>query len=292
MNIDAKDSTPKSGDLIYDVGMHKGEDTEYYLKKGFRVVGIEADPELAQACRSRFAGALKRAHLTIVEGAVVDQQRLTSGQETIRFYRNRENSAWGTVCDDWARRNESAGTHNEAIHVRVVDFRQCVKEHGIPHYMKIDVEGVDIVCLQSLMDFANQPDYVSIESEKVSFARLEGEFGLLEELGYREFKAVPQVSVASQVSPVPSREGSSVVHEFQRGCSGLFGKDLPGEWKNREQILEDYRKIFIVYRLLGDYSVLRRLSVGRLFIKVLAGILRRPIPGWYDTHAKHSSVIS
>ncbi len=26
-------------DLIYDVGMHTGEDTEFYLRKGFRVVG-------------------------------------------------------------------------------------------------------------------------------------------------------------------------------------------------------------------------------------------------------------
>jgi len=32
--------------LIIDVGVHQGEDTEYYLKKGFCVVGIEADPQL------------------------------------------------------------------------------------------------------------------------------------------------------------------------------------------------------------------------------------------------------
>ena len=33
-------------DLIMDVGMHRGEDAEFYLKKGFRVVGVEANPEL------------------------------------------------------------------------------------------------------------------------------------------------------------------------------------------------------------------------------------------------------
>ncbi len=37
----------KYDDLIYDVGMHKGEDADYYLKKGFRVIGFEAIPELA-----------------------------------------------------------------------------------------------------------------------------------------------------------------------------------------------------------------------------------------------------
>ena len=35
--------TPKHADLIYDVGMHRGEDTAFYLRKGFRVVAVEAD---------------------------------------------------------------------------------------------------------------------------------------------------------------------------------------------------------------------------------------------------------
>jgi len=39
--------------LIYDAGMHRGEDAEFYLKKGFRVVGIEA---LAQTATSRATG--------------------------------------------------------------------------------------------------------------------------------------------------------------------------------------------------------------------------------------------
>ena len=34
--------------LIYDVGAHKGEDTEYYLRKGFRVIAIEAMPEFCE----------------------------------------------------------------------------------------------------------------------------------------------------------------------------------------------------------------------------------------------------
>ena len=31
-------------DLIYDIGMHNGENTEYYLKRGFRVIAVEANP--------------------------------------------------------------------------------------------------------------------------------------------------------------------------------------------------------------------------------------------------------
>jgi len=40
--------------LIYDVGAHKGEDTEFYLKKGFSVVAIEANPALCLGLTKRF----------------------------------------------------------------------------------------------------------------------------------------------------------------------------------------------------------------------------------------------
>ena len=37
-------------DLIYDIGMNHGEDTAYYLSKGFRVIAIEANPGLTDEC--------------------------------------------------------------------------------------------------------------------------------------------------------------------------------------------------------------------------------------------------
>ena len=48
----------KHPDLVYDVGINGGEDTEFYLRKGYRVVGFEADPMLVDHCRKRFAAAL------------------------------------------------------------------------------------------------------------------------------------------------------------------------------------------------------------------------------------------
>ena len=29
--------------IIFDIGMHRGEDTDFYLKKGFTVVGVEVN---------------------------------------------------------------------------------------------------------------------------------------------------------------------------------------------------------------------------------------------------------
>jgi spermidine synthase len=41
--------------LIYDIGMHDGSDSEFYLRKGYRVVAVEANPKLVEACRERLA---------------------------------------------------------------------------------------------------------------------------------------------------------------------------------------------------------------------------------------------
>ncbi len=42
--------------LIIDVGMHTGRDTEFYLKKGFEVIAIEANPRTYQTRTISFYG--------------------------------------------------------------------------------------------------------------------------------------------------------------------------------------------------------------------------------------------
>ncbi|MFC1735469.1 FkbM family methyltransferase [Candidatus Hydrogenedentota bacterium] len=284
--------TEKHDDLIYDVGMHKGEDTDYYIKKGFRVIGFEADPELVEQCRARFAAEIENDRLTVVEGAIVESPPGGSGNRTVKFYKNRDNRIWSTVSGEWARRKESFGTSNEEIEVPVVNFPECLAKYGIPHYLKIDIEGMDLLCLEALSDSEQKPDYVSIESEKVSFESLIRELDLLSQLGYREFKAIQQKSVWRRKEPRESSEGRHVGYQFQEGSSGLFGSDLPRKWKNYEQVVKEYRLIFLQYKLFGDYGTLSKHFAGRFLGNAISFLLHRPIPGWYDTHAKHSSVIS
>jgi 16S rRNA A1518/A1519 N6-dimethyltransferase RsmA/KsgA/DIM1 with predicted DNA glycosylase/AP lyase activity len=61
---------PIQGDLIFDVGMHLGEDTEFYLKKGFRVVAIEADPLHCSRVAERFAREVAKRQLVILNVAI------------------------------------------------------------------------------------------------------------------------------------------------------------------------------------------------------------------------------
>lgn len=87
--------------LIFDVGLHRGEDTEYYLKKGFRVIGFEADAELIKYCRQKFATEIQNGLRHIIEGAIAPPEF----GEDVTFDAS-AHSACGSVLQHWAARNE------------------------------------------------------------------------------------------------------------------------------------------------------------------------------------------
>jgi FkbM family methyltransferase len=275
-------------DLIYDVGLHVGEDSDFYLRKGFRVVAFEADAALAEAGRRRFADAIRENRFTLVEGAIVEPEVVASGQRTITFYVNK--AGWGTTSTEFVERNQRLGEPSTPVEVQVVDFADCLRRYGMPYYMKIDIEGADRACLRTLQQFDEKPAYVSMESEKVDTAALEEEIALLQALGYDRFKAVQQARPRTRIPPNPPREGRYVPYTFRPGSSGLFGRELPGEWLDRDGILRAYRGIFRAYRLFGDDSAIRRASWGPSALRLLTRVVRRPLPGWYDTHARHSRI--
>jgi predicted RNA methylase len=53
-------------DLIIDLGMNNGDDAEYYLKKNFRVVAVEANPALCDLAAKRLAEAVTNGRLMIL----------------------------------------------------------------------------------------------------------------------------------------------------------------------------------------------------------------------------------
>lgn len=290
---------PKHKDLIYDVGMHKAEDTEFYLRKGFRVIAFEADPDLASSCRSRLKEYIERGQLVIVEGAIIDLDiEENKNRKTIRFYKNNNMSVLGTVHAGWAERNDELGSLTSGmIEVNVINFANVIQTYGMPHYMKIDIEGCDMVCVNTLKRFSIRPDYVSIESEKTGFEGIKQEIATLVSLGYDRFIAVEQSDIALvQSPPNPATEGNYVSHRFEVGSSGLFGSELGSGWKLPDQILSQYRVIQLGYDLLGDMGVMNKWKFPGAWMfralvrRTLRLFTRATVPGWYDTHARHSSL--
>lgn len=284
--------TPKHLDLIYDVGMHKGEDTDFYLRKGFRVVAFEADPDLIAYCRVRFKASLQSGQLTIVEGAIVDRDWIRAGRTIVPFYKNNDHSVWGTVSPEWAVRNARLGTSSTVIQVDAVNFEDAIRTYGIPYFMKIDIEGCDQFCLDALRSFDERPTYVSIESDKKSFRNVVRELEALSALGYNAFQAVEQSRVSrSQSAPYPAREGEYASYRFAAESPGLFGRELEGTWKSWDAILRQYRLIHLAYGLVGEEGIItkRNFLGADLLRRVMGRVLRlltpAVVPGWYDTHA-------
>ncbi len=280
--MDSVINPPRYDDLVFDIGMHKGEDAEFYLRNGFRVVGFEAEPELVRFARNRLKEFEAGGRLTIVEGAIVDRRTIRPGQNTVPFYRNSSLSVWGTIRADWADRNQQLGAPSSRIDVAVVDLAAVIRERGMPHYMKIDIEGADSECLRVLEAFPVRPAYLSMESAKTGFSDIAEEIRMLVNLGYDAFQAVEQSGLTLQ--------------QFEEGSSGPFGATLGGQWKTRQAILRQYRVIRLGYYLLGDDGRMTRWAfpgAGELRAKtrrLLRRLTKAVVPGWYDTHARHSSL--
>jgi FkbM family methyltransferase len=270
----------RSDDLIFDVGLHRGEDSAYYLSKGYRVVAFEANPGLIAHCRKRFEPELAEGRMTIVEGAIDDR-----GRETVPFFVHDTETVWGTTDEAWAARNAPRGVSSR-IEVEAVDFGQALREYGIPYYLKVDIEGADRICLDAVGDRSERPRFVSIESEKVDPGELVSELRRLAALGYARFAVCQQDGMAGRTITTTTRDGRPLTYAFEQDASGPFGEDVPEPWTDMAGALARYRTIFREYRVFGDGSPFDRRKPARAVRRALSMALGRPLPGWYDTHAR------
>ncbi|MFZ5722402.1 MAG: FkbM family methyltransferase [Pseudomonadota bacterium] len=272
----AVDNAPVRPDLVFDVGAHRGEDSAFYLRLGYQVVAVEANPELVAGLRERFAGEILSGQLEVVPYAIDENEG------DVLFYVNKKLSVWGTTSADWARRNQGLGADSEVVRVGSVAFATLLRQHGVPHYLKIDIEGADLQCVRALSGFAARPRYLSLESTKTSWRALLAEFDLLESLGYDRFQVVNQRHHRKRNGIYVELSGARFGYAFPPDSSGPFGECLGGEWLTRREALARYRWIFLGYFLFGDNTPGARL-VRR--IPFLRRALRHV--SWYDTHARH-----
>jgi FkbM family methyltransferase len=201
--------------LIFDIGVNEGQDSDFYLEKGFRVVGAEANPVLLDRLRVKFRRQIADETYILVNGAI------WSEAGTLPFYVNLDNCHWSSLDKSYGTRNS---TKYEVIDVPCVTIASLLAKHGVPHYMKIDIEGADKTVLKDLCRESTLPEFISVE-----------EYGVktiddLRRLGYSGFKIVPQGDKRCIVPPNPPSEGYYAYREFTGNDSGLFGRELSGDW--------------------------------------------------------------
>lgn len=271
----------KRSNLIIDVGMHTGEDTAFYLAKGFDVAAIEANPYLVEAAERQFAQEIAQGRLTIHAVAIAE----THGTMPLAVA---DNTVWSSLSSDFVERNKALfGTEYRYVDVPTAPFEDILGDVGIPHYLKIDIEGFDMLCVSALRHFERRPTFVSVESS-VSVNRAPAgpvlsELRELWELGYRRFLYVDQRRNPERQPPRPAREGRYVDLELASEGSGLFGDEAPGRWLGPAATLARSQFLRLNHNLGGHGGRWSRGDLGWRYQR----ILRRRV-GWFDLHARLS----
>lgn len=203
--------------LIFDVGMHDGNDTRYYLDLGYRVVAIEANPVLVKKCQERFADDIAAGKL-IIENVGIHIQ-----PGVLTFYVNESNSEWSSFVETLGKRGDKFHT----IQIECVTLATLVQKHGTPFFLKVDVEGVDHLVVKDIPKLPSRPHFVSLEDN--------GIYSLLAmyEAGVREFKFTNQPDQQRSINPKTGQI-------FGGASSGRFGDDIDGPWLSLHEAFDFY----------------------------------------------------
>lgn len=270
-----------STNLVYDVGLNRGQDTANYLSKGYDVVAIEAHPDLVNYCENRFRREIEMGRLAIIQGAILRDGHCNEAQGEVEFFVN-SNDAWGTVIADTSLQYGDRGAH-ATIKVPVLNLNEIMNQYGVPYYLKTDIEGADIACLEAIERADERPAYVSLESDVDSFRSVVKELELLERLGYDKFQIINQKDLAKTIAP-----GSILEY----GGSGDFGEWLPhDQWMDGGEARRKYIELFVWYKLFSRKGLLRETPLQQPLTKYLTNKFGYTIPSWHDTHAKHKDAL-
>jgi len=153
------------GDLIFDIGANVGFKTDLFLRLGARVIAIEPDETNQSILREKFVKLrLVPRPLVIVGKAVSDKAAVET------MWIDGPGSAVNTLSQKWA----SALKENKARHtydhygldfarqktVQTTTLEELMSTHGVPKFVKIDVEGYELNVIRSLR---RPVPYVSFE---------------------------------------------------------------------------------------------------------------------------------
>jgi len=222
--------------LVFDIGMHIGQDTAHYLRSGYDVIAVEASPIMAEAGKARFAKEVEAGRLVILNVGISDRKG------KLPFYVNKKISEWSSFDLSLGSRNNTA---YDTMPIDCITMSDLLKEYGIPYYVKVDIEGYDFYVIEGLPDEGEKPQYVSCEASEISL------LDTMYQKGYRKFKLINQadnfnpIDLSKEVKPwfpkyLNVKNGIELrlqkIMDFKHpySSSGPFGEEAKGDWMTYE----------------------------------------------------------
>ena len=134
------------GDLVFDVGSHVGDRIAAFRRLGARVVACEPNPPLVKTLRLLFG----RDQSVTIEPVAVG-----AAPGEIELAINIDNPTVSTVSRDFVKASEGAPgwqgqVWDKSLRVAVTTLDALIARHGIPAFIKIDVEGFEAEALAGL----------------------------------------------------------------------------------------------------------------------------------------------
>jgi FkbM family methyltransferase len=136
----------RPGDLVFDVGAHVGDRIAAFRRLGARIVAVEPQPALVKTLRLLYG----RDRKVTIEAAAVGRK---SG--AIELSLNLDNPTVSTASTDFiAAAANAPGWQGQAwskrIRVPLTTIDALIARHGMPAFIKIDVEGFEAEALAGL----------------------------------------------------------------------------------------------------------------------------------------------
>jgi FkbM family methyltransferase len=170
------------GDLAFDVGAHVGDRMLCFRRLGARVVAVEPQAALARVLRLLLRGDSGVALVSQLVGARAGKAelRLNTANPTVAT----ASAAFVAAASGAAGWEGQEWDQAETLPVTTLDA--LIATHGMPHFIKLDIEGYEAEALKAL---SRPPRALSFEFTTIQ-REVAGEcLGLLAALGYRHFQA-------------------------------------------------------------------------------------------------------
>jgi FkbM family methyltransferase len=199
--------------LIFDLGFCNGIDTMYYLEQGFKVIAVEGNPILADSGNRRFKNEIEDKQLILLNKVISNYT-----EDSMNFYIHPDRIEWSSIYKEIA---EQDGKQSTKVSVPSISLFDLIEQYGLPYYLKVDIEGCDVMTALNLIQLEEKPEVVSFELNKIDYVDI---FIALKHAGYNKYQ------LRNQINNKPY-------------SSGLFGYLLSEDkWLTFDEALSRYIK--------------------------------------------------